>query len=304
MKVLTVLFLALLGCILTNSRLSLTYAAMGLGLWYEKMIPSLLPFMILSGIMVRMRLTGKVAMLIYPIVKPLYKVRKNVCYAMLMGFLCGFPMGARVVDDLYQRGMIDKREAEYLLAFCNNIGPVFFTGFVLAFLPSSIPIGYYLLGMYGIPLCYGLLLRYLYYGKRIACENTARISGKPPAFATALDASVLSGIRSITKLGGYMIFFNLLNILPKLFFHRMPAFLHALEIPVYLLLEITGGIKLAGMGHPLLILTMLQLGGCSCIAQTYAMVGDTDLSMTAYVLHKLCQSALSLGYYSLMFHML
>ena len=106
MKVLTVLFLALLGCILTNSRLSLTYAAMGLGLWYEKMIPSLLPFMILSGIMVRMRLTGKVAMLIYPIVKPLYKVRKNVCYAMLMGFLCGFPMGARVVDDLYQRGMI------------------------------------------------------------------------------------------------------------------------------------------------------------------------------------------------------
>ena len=48
MKLLTVLFLVLLGCILTHSQISLSYAAMGLNLWFEKMIPSLLPFMILA----------------------------------------------------------------------------------------------------------------------------------------------------------------------------------------------------------------------------------------------------------------
>lgn len=52
MRILTLLFLLLLGCILTNSQISLSYAAMGLNLWFEKMIPSLLPFMILSGTMV------------------------------------------------------------------------------------------------------------------------------------------------------------------------------------------------------------------------------------------------------------
>ena len=114
MRILTLLFLLLLGCILTNSQISLSYAAMGLNLWFEKMIPSLLPFMILSGTMVRLKLTDKFSMIIYPIIKPLYRVGKNVCYAMLMGFLCGFPMGARVVDDLYIRSMISKREAEYL----------------------------------------------------------------------------------------------------------------------------------------------------------------------------------------------
>lgn len=88
---LTVLFMILLGCILTNSKLSLSYAAMGLNLWFEKMIPSLLPFMILSGIMVRLKLTDKFSMILYPLVKPLFKVRKNVCYAMIIGFLCGFP---------------------------------------------------------------------------------------------------------------------------------------------------------------------------------------------------------------------
>ena len=46
MRILTLLFLLLLGCILTNSQISLSYAAMGLNLWFEKMIPSLLHFMI------------------------------------------------------------------------------------------------------------------------------------------------------------------------------------------------------------------------------------------------------------------
>ena len=147
MKLLTFLFLALLGCILTHSGLSLYYAGAGLELWFQKMIPSLLPFMILSGVMVRMRLTDKAAMILYPIVRPILKVRKNVCYAMLMGFLCGFPMGARVVDDLYMRQMITKREAEYLLAFCNNIGPVYFCSFVLPLLGRKLVFPY-LFGMY------------------------------------------------------------------------------------------------------------------------------------------------------------
>ena len=158
MPILTILFFILSGCILTHSRLSLSYASMGLELWLQNMIPALLPFMILSGIMVRLNLTERASLILYPVVKPLFKVRKNVCYAMLVGFLCGFPMGARVVDDLYTRQMITKKEAEYLLAFCNNIGPVYFCSFVLPLLGRRLLFPY-LFGMYGIPLLYGLVLR-------------------------------------------------------------------------------------------------------------------------------------------------
>ena len=158
MIVLTILFLLLSGCILTHSQLSLAYAGMGLELWFRNMIPSLLPFMILSGIMIRMNLTEKASMILFPVIRPIYRVRKNVCYAMLIGFLCGFPMGAKTVDDLYARGMVTKREAEYLLAFCNNIGPVYFCSFVLPLLNRQAVLPY-LFGMYGIPLLYGLALR-------------------------------------------------------------------------------------------------------------------------------------------------
>ena len=97
-----------------------------------------------------------------------------------------------------------------------------------------------------------------------------------------------------------MIFFNLLNILPRLCFDHLPPAFCTLQAPVYLLMEITGGIVMTGTGHPLLILVMLQFGGCSCIAQTYAMIGDTDLSMFSYVIHKILQSILAFGYYSVM----
>lgn len=51
-------------CMLTNSSLSLAYAALGLRLWYEKMVPVLFPFMVLSGTLIRM---GLVESLIRPI---------------------------------------------------------------------------------------------------------------------------------------------------------------------------------------------------------------------------------------------
>ncbi len=311
MRLLTVMFLLLLGCILTHSGLALSYAAMGLGLWFEKMIPSLLPFMMLSGIMVRLRLTDKAAMLVYPIVRPLMKVRKNVCYAMLMGFLCGFPMGARVVDDLYGRQMIDRREAEYLLAFCNNIGPVYFCSFVLPLLGRRL-VWPYLFGMYGIPLLYGMALRYTRFrdiplpGKNlplpgenlplpgeeggrpaalVACEDKSGLAKSHSGarfwekLLEAVDGSVQASVRSMLSLGGYMILFNLLNLVPHLLFGRPVA-------PLSPLLEITGGLKLLGDAFPLYSLLALSFGGLSCIAQTYSCIGDSDLSISDYILHK------------------
>ena len=311
MKLLTVAFLILLGCILTHSQISLIYAAMGLELWFQKMIPSLLPFMILSGIMVRMKLTDKAAMVIYPVVRPVFRVRKNVCYAMLMGFLCGFPMGARVVDDLYIRDMISRREAEYLLAFCNNIGPVYFCSFVLPLLGRKLVLPY-LFGMYGIPLLYGFILRYTLFqdlppfrepegspAKRhfhpefselIICEAAPAKRSFAEQLLEETDNSIHTSVQSILSLGGYMILFNLMNLIPHILLGHPLPFLSPL-------LEITGGLKLLGTSAPLYSLLALIFGGFSCIAQTYNCIGNSDLSIGSHVRHKLFLTMLGGIYY-------
>ena len=306
MKLLTFFFLLLVGCILTHPQLCLYYAGMGLELWFRNMLPSLLPFMILSGVMVQMKITEKFAMIIYPIVKPLYQVRKNVCYAMLMGFLCGFPMGARVVNDLYTKQMLTRREAEYLLSFCKYICPVYFCTFALPLLERKLVLPY-LFGMYGIPLLYGLVLRHTLYrdltkttvpsaAGLVCCEYAATAQPLVPKHLLAesllagTDRSVQSSVQAMLSLGGYMMLYNLLNMIPHMLFGHPIA-------PLSPLLEITGGLKLLGTAHPLYSLLALSFGGLCCIAQTYNCIGNSNLSIGSYILHKLVLTLLNAAFY-------
>lgn len=301
-------FFLLTFLILTNSSTSLYYALNGLNLWFTKMIPALFPFMILSGIMVRLHLTEQFAALLHPLLHPLLKVQKNVTYAVIMGFLCGFPMGAKVTCDLLEREMITQREAQFLLAFCNNIGPVYFCSFVLPLLHRRL-VWPYLLGMYALPFVYGVVLRYTLFGdlsdesrpvrrhvgKRdlILCEERSQRS---LSLLEQIDDAITSSIQSILMLGGYMILFNLLNLIPhalcqgSLFLSGLPSVL----APV---LEITGGLGMLGDSRPLLALILLPFGGLSCIAQTYSMIKNTSLTIRPYVMHKLVLTGFTALFY-------
>ena len=239
-KILGVFFFVFLTfCMLTNSSLSLAYAALGLRLWYEKMVPVLFPFMVLSGTLIRMGLVGSLIRPIRPFFGKLFRISDPAVYTILMGFLCGFPMGARTTAEFRNRQELSVAEGQFLLAFCNNFGPVYFLGFVLPLLHRTLKLPY-LMGMYGIPVIYGLFLRYTIYRTRL--QDTSMVS-KPvtqssvrASLPDALDDAVNAAGLSILQLGGYMIFFNLLNLLPRLILRQS----HLLAP----LLEITGGLQM------------------------------------------------------------
>lgn len=289
-----VAFLILTGCILVHSRFSLEYARNGLELWFNSMVPTLLPFMILSGTLVRMGLTDGFVMLVYPFVRLIFRVSKSACYVIIMGFMCGFPMGAKCIDDMYAHGKINLQEARWLLAFCNNIGPVYFVSFALPLLGCK-NLWPCLFGMYGVPIVYGLFLRYTTF-RNINNENSLSIHKEFPtdtqSFLTALNESVYASLQSILMLGGYMILFNLLMLLPRLL---TPGKL----LYIAPILEITGGLKLLGDKIPLYSLLMLPFGGLSCIAQTYSCISHTKLPISDYVRHKLILTAVTGLYYLL-----
>lgn len=294
-----ILFLLLSSAILFYPKEAFFYALNGLNTWFDRMIPTLFPFMVLTGILIRMQLTEDFAGLFRPFLFPILPLPRRCLYVIIMGFLCGFPMGAKVIGDMYRLRQLSKKEAEYLLSFCNNIGPVFFTGFVFPFLPKNHSPFIYLFGMYGIPLGYGILLRFFTLKKSASANPDFLLSTeKPPIFAFALDSSVSSAIQSITKLGGYMIFFNLINLLPQLIFRQQAG---VLRIFSGLFLEITGGIVLANGQYPALVLSMLHFGGICCLMQTYSMISDTDITLSPYLVHKSMQTLLTFLYYRFLF---
>ncbi len=289
---------------------SLSYAANGLLLWFNCMVPALFPFMILSGILIRQNLTEVFTSFIHPFIGRLYKISRNGTYCFVLGFLCGFPMGANVIGKLYESHKISKEEATYLLSFCNNIGPVYFISYLLPIigLSSTKMLPFTLFGMYGIPLLYGLFLRYgkLPFQKKHVINTPLSIE-RPitEPFSESLDKSMQSAIYGITKLGGYMILFNLLNVIPKVICKLIPFLSDTTLLPIInCIFEITGGVKSMGTNCPYLVLTLLPFGGFSCIAQTKCMIKDTDLSVSNYVLHKLIQTFFTGIYYFLLFFFL
>lgn len=293
-NLLTTLALYLIYLLLRYPALSLEYASTGLLLWFQKMIPTLLPFMILSGIIIRMNLTEKIVRFFHPVMRRLYKTSPNGTYTILMGLLCGFPMGARIIGELYQSGKLSREESSLLLSFCNNIGPIYFLSYVVPMLELEKPLVPFCI-MYGVPLVYGFIMVRLLPCMRtpnieeVLCMQSKADSQTTPSLFAAIDSSVVSGLIGIGKLGGYMVFFNLLNILFVPFPNLSPAFLGLYNC----ILEITSGIDRASQYFTYPILILLPFGGFSCIAQTYSMIEHTDLSIKSYVFHKVMQTLLT-----------
>lgn len=282
-----ILFIFLL---LTNPINSATLVNTGLTTWYKHMIPSLFPFMVLSGILLRSDLSKQISGIFYPLLGRLFRLSPDCIYIIIMGFLCGFPMGASIIADSLTLHKITTKEADLLLSFCNNIGPIYFISFVTSLCPYY-PLYITLPIMYGVPLCYGLLLRYTKFKDIPHTYSKTKNSSKVPAnYLVICEESIYKALISITLLGGYMVIFNVIQ-LP--FYNSFYKIEDSTLCILKGIIEINSGITAISLFPSLFTVVyalFLPFGGLCCIFQTYSMIKDTPLSLRPYLTHKLIQT--------------
>ena len=266
---------------------------LGLTLWYSSVLPSLLPFMIFSGLLIRTGFVQYLNRLYAPVLGRLFRISDDGCYAMILGFLCGFPMGAKVIADLVRDRHISQKEGEYLLGFCNNVSPAFFLNYVclLKLGYTSVPWKLVLL-FYGLPILYGLITR-PFYQFPYAPSGTQKQASPHRLTFPMLDTCIMDSFATITRLGGYIMLFTILVQLLKLF--PMPettlAFLSGT-------LEISCGInQIAALSLPsvlktALICTCASFGGFCICAQTQSVLDETNLHVTAWLRGRILTSLL------------
>ena len=101
-----------------ENQVVVTGARAGLMLWFHDVLPLLLPFMLLSNLFVLKIRTKKT----------------GAAYAIpvlfLLGLLCGYPLGAKMASDFTKEGYIKPSTATILLPLCNNISPMFLSGYI------------------------------------------------------------------------------------------------------------------------------------------------------------------------------
>lgn len=287
-----ILFLFLVPCSLfllfTHPATVAQGCSRGLALWYTAVLPSLLPFLFLSGFLMKTGLFHYLNRLYAPWLGRLFGISQEGCYAVLLGFLCGFPMGAKVIADLVRDRHISPQEGAYLLGFCNNVSPAFFLNYVclLKLGYSSVPWGLVLL-FYTLPVLYGLVTRPFYHftPARSAKKQTPLQRLDFPM----LDACIMDGFSTITRLGGYIILFAILVQLLGL----LPLSPTVLALPGAVL-EISCGIDqialLPGLDagyRTALACTCASFGGLCICAQTQSVLDGTPLRIRTWLLGRI-----------------
>lgn len=260
----------------------------GLVLWATVLVPSLLPFSILTSLL-RKKLRGN-----------------RLCYLLLTaGVLSGYPIGAKIAGDLYNDGSLTKKQAVFFSGAINNPSPmfvIFFVGESLLHLGSG-KYFFYLTVLLSAVLgsVFFYLLSPLFQGK-FSLHVTS--TGHPPVpsatFSEQLDEEISASALLLIKIGGYIMLFS---ILAKMI-QSLPGLPPIFQIPLCGLLEITtGNAMICGAGIPhhakiILCLAFTAFGGLSAAAQTNSVLRNTGLSIVPYVIIKLFGSlfALLLGF--------
>lgn len=268
-------------------------ASEGLVLWFQTVLPTLLPFIIVSNLLVYTNAITYISEVLGPVLRHLFGVSKNGSFAILTGFLCGYPMGAKVTSDLIHAKHISTSEGRYLLSFCNNTSPVFIMSYVVwqNLKREDLIVPSILILMLAPVLC-SFLFRFYY-----RTELSASIAEKQGDAATEntrfgfeiVDQSIMNSFETIIKVGGYIILFSvILTLLKELPIHA--SLWNQILLPM---IEITNGVPLicsipAEFSKKfVLTLALTSFGGICSIAQTKCMIQNTGLSIVPYIIEKL-----------------
>ena len=274
--------------ILKYPTVTVNAAASGLVLWFERVIPSLLPFAILSNIIITSDILPTLMQKITPFLCHLYPVSETGAFILFSGFLFGFPMGSKNCAELLRQNKISQKEAEVLFIITNNISPVFIQSYILeqqlqlsGFFIKSLFI------LYLPPLLIGRIL--LHKENQTAPRSTQKKSASRSKINFQIvDAGIMNGFETLTKIGGYIMIFSILASC----FSMLP--LHeTIKLCCIGLTELTNGIQMLHTSslptsiRYVLAMCFTAFGGISGLAQTSAMVKDTGLSMKKYVFWKI-----------------
>ena len=264
-------------------------ASSGLLLWFNVILPTLLPFMIVSNLLIGTRAIDAISKVFGPVMCRLFGVTRYGSFAIIAGFLCGYPMGGKVTADLVRKQYITWQEGQYLLSFTNNTSPMFIISYVvwqnLNDTSRTMPA---LLILILSPILCSFLFR-IYYrpGARI---HSSEYPPLPKAAAASLmDSCIMNGFETITKVGGYIMLFSILIALLQ----KLPLDHFLFSLLLLPSLEMTNGIPLLCVS-PLsadacfvLSLALTSFGGWCSVAQTRSMVQGARLPITPYIIEKL-----------------
>ncbi len=312
----TIIFFLFMITLLIFSNTNLIAAQNGLALWAKNVLPTLFPFFVATELLCQTNFTYILGKLLNRFIKPIFNLPGESVIAIILGTISGYPVGAKVVCNLKNQKIITKIEAERLIAFTNNSGPLFILGTVgitlfhnkqlgiillISHILSSLTVGYFFRFWKKDKL--DVNFREIHFNSKLAPIKVSEIG-------EILGNAIKKSISSILSVGGFIVLFSvILSILETSgIFDMISMFLYKFGISKEIssailtgIIEVTNGVNLSSALYTSLptfsiFLTsfLLGFGGISVLLQVYSIISKENISIKPYFLGKLLQGVLSI----------
>lgn len=155
-----VLLLIIIILIAINPAKYSSVAFNGLSVWAKILVPSLLPFFVLTKVLASTGIIDDICRLFSPITRKFYKCPPVSAYVFLMSIITGYPVGSKLISDLYKNNQLSSSQAIKTASFCSTSGPMFILGTVAIGMFANAKMGYIILISHVVgALINGLLYR-------------------------------------------------------------------------------------------------------------------------------------------------
>jgi len=133
----------------------------GLSIWWEVLFPALFPFFVISELMLGFGIVHFVGRLLDPFMRPVFRLPGIGGFVVTLGYISGYPVGARITAQLWEQKLINRVEGERLVAFTTTSDPIFLIGAVcIGFFHNAALAPVLAAAHYGGALIIGFLMRY------------------------------------------------------------------------------------------------------------------------------------------------
>lgn len=322
--IIPIIFLLFTLCLIIFSKSNIQAVKTSLNIWVNNVIPSLLPFFIATELLNNTNIPKLIGNLFNKIMRPIFNVPGIGAYALFMGIISGYPVGAKIVTNFRNENLCTKEEAERLITFTNNSGPLFVLGTVGITLFYDTCIGLLLLFTHILAcISVGIIFRF-WKTKEKKKRNNDTLTNNVTfnSLGEILSKSILSAINSVVLIGGFIVFFGiLLSILQKT---QIINLFKIIILPCFKLLDIdtqyitpllTGVLELTNgvatisaipnknLSFNIVFCSfLLGFGGFSIILQVLSIISKSDISIKPYILGKLLHGTLAAFYTFVIMH--
>ena len=330
--IVSLIIISIITLIIINPPKYINSCNKGLLIWASSVLPSLFPFLLLTKVLIELNafdfLTNKLSKITYK----LFKAPKISSYVFLLSILSGYPVGAKIICDLYEKGAISSKTATKLTTFCSTSGPLFILGTVGAKMFNNFVVGYIILISHIIgSVINGIIYRNLFLdgknnrkkikkNKNKLCKYAPILNSnisykikKPPIktdFSSLLSSSMTNAILSIMVVGGFItIFYMLIDMLFDVNLLTLLAnFINLILKPLNLnvgfsicsgLIEVTRGcFELSNLGVSNFVKCvtatgLITFGGLSIHFQALTFLSKAKVNIKFYFMQKLTHTLLS-----------